>query len=178
MGFEWLPLTWNDVATFLTGFAAVGGAVFVGRKQLQITKLQTAIQKDQAIDDRKLRQQSIKLELLDRRQECISRLRKLDNQYKANASFTAEEFQILLEIIEQAILIFPADVTLDIGEIIFKENRKQSRLGYQARLRERGQEDEADRKLDEAFALESEVFDAIPKTLDRMVVVGRITDWD
>ena len=54
--FNWLPLTWDAVAVLATSLAAVFGAIFVGGKQAEITKLQVKIQKDQAEADKRIRE--------------------------------------------------------------------------------------------------------------------------
>lgn len=178
MEFEWLPLTWDAVATLLTGFAAVGGAVFVGRKQVEITKLQTRIQQGQADDDRKLRQNELKLKLLDRRQECIRKIRHANIAFNTMVRLDDKQRNELYGAIRESELIFPPNMIDKLENTLTKIYKIPIAERIQSSRRQQGKETEADIKLEEVMAMEKEVFEALPDVLTSMIKLTRIEDWD
>jgi len=179
MEFDWLPLTWDAVAIFLTGLFAVGGAVFVGRKQVAITRSQNLIQQQLADDDRRLRQQTIKLALLERRSDCLDRLQELLSVYQAKAELESGDQRELYHLLRQSQLIFPKSVVDGMEDVLDDSGRQRVAYKQQQSLRIRGKETEADKVLNRAIDLEHKIFDRLPALVEAMISSSRITeDWE
>ncbi len=174
--FDWLPLTWDAVAVFVTGLAAVGGATVVGRKQAAIAKQQAEIQKFQAENDRKLRANTLKLELLEQRSEIIGKLRRVYLAFNANVELTSDDRRTLGEAIQSAELIFQADLIKGLRDISLKTGK----LGFINRRADqayrRGNSEKGDEYNEEASQLEAEVFTQLPDLINSMIEHSRLHD--
>lgn len=174
--FQWLPLTWEAIATFFTGIAAVTGAYFIGRKQTKLTELQTINQLKMDEFSRQLRSDELKLQLLERRLLCIRAVQRASSLYVANVRFEPGELQDLLQAVQEAQLIFPDRLISGIQECAYKTMLISNKYRLQSSLRERGKEHEADSALNAALQMEGEVFSALPDLATAMISLARISD--
>lgn len=67
-GLDWSQLSWEALATFVTGALAVGGAVWVGRRQVKISEKQTDILERQMRAD----ELTLRHDLFDRRNDVYA----------------------------------------------------------------------------------------------------------
>lgn len=174
--FQWLPLTWDAVAVFVTGVAAMIGATIIGRKQAAIAELQANIQKMQVENDSKLRSNSLKLELMEKRSEIIGRLREIYLAFNANVELSNEERQKLGQTIQNAELIFQADVIEGLREISSKAYRLRFKNLAANRAYSKNDTAKGDEFLDEAIAIENEIFERLPALIDSMIEHSRLHD--
>lgn len=171
-------IDWDAIATFGAAVVIAVGAYFIGRKQTEIALQQTKIIESQNSDDRKLRQNELRLKLLDRRSDCIQEIKKASGIFSANVRLSDEEKKSLYDAIQKSELIFPPDVIEGLRDALWKTHRIPVAFKIQTNERRNGNDKKADEYLDKALALETEVFEALPKIADTMVEHARITDWD
>lgn len=176
MSFQWLPLTWDAVAVFATGFAAVSGATIIGLLQMRITRLQTEIQREQAESDKHLRLNDLKLKLLGERAECIQEIKRIHGSFHGNMVLPDEERTRLFAAIQKAELIFEADVVEGLNDVAWKSTRVASKFNLANARYRRSEKEKAEEANDEAFRLIDEIYEAIPNLISSMIHHARISD--
>jgi hypothetical protein len=161
--FQWLPLTWDAVATFLVGIAAVYAAWKVGENQIEIQQRQT-----------RLIENDLKIQLLEKRAACIDEMRQISDAWFRNADLSNEEWSRFLTLHDKAQLLFSPAVTKKLDEAstaIFhsKRNHSRSREYYK-----RSKGDKAEEFLEKAFAAENKAMEIMPTLLDELIRHTRI----
>ena len=84
------PITWEAAATLATGFAAVGAAYLLGRRQVKISEYQLDILEHQL----RLEEVTVKSSLFDRRIDCYEGYRVFLGQVIAKADRVDREFEL------------------------------------------------------------------------------------
>ncbi|MGB3470434.1 MAG: hypothetical protein WBA51_06415 [Erythrobacter sp.] len=162
-----LPITWEAVATLATGFFAVGAAWKLGARQTAILESQSRIA-----------EADLKLQLFDRRADCVSRMRELCSVWNENGRLQMEQATALQALLWDIKVLFPAEVVDDFGNLV------QSSFTFILKLRraryysEQSNEDNKREFLDAAYAAEDEVNDLMPGLLSRLEKHTRIDVWD
>lgn len=173
---EWQTLTWDAVATIVTGVLAVGAALFVGLKQTEIMRNQQSDLLKQNNMNLFLQQQSLRNDLLDRRSDCISRMRPLWGEYMTNARLSGESLELLKKVLWDSQLFFSVEISKKIEEVIQSQLLADHRLETAHRYHELGDPVIAAKWQDKGFASEDKVFEAIWKLLDEMIAETRLSD--
>lgn len=88
-GIDWTAFNWESFATILTGVLAVGGATFVGRRQLGITSRQNDILASQA----KLSELSFRHDVFERRYGVYADVRNFLIFIVQNAAYPNRELE-------------------------------------------------------------------------------------
>jgi hypothetical protein len=114
----WQSIEWDALATFTTGLAAVGAAIYIGRRQINISAAQAEIQakaeaRGQLIteSEQRTREQSLRLALLDRRISVIEEFRELFTVWSMEGKLARHEIERLRLVAQKALLIYPQDTT-------------------------------------------------------------------
>jgi hypothetical protein len=111
----WCAFTWEAFATLATGLAAVGGATHVGRKQVAISKRQTAILNRQV----ELEAHSLRSDLFDRRYVIFEATEKLLRDIVQSGdrpeNRLLDEFRSAMS---KSRLLFHSDVYVGLTEIL------------------------------------------------------------
>ncbi|WP_343546588.1 hypothetical protein [Sphingobium yanoikuyae] len=109
----WLPLTWEAVATFLTGIAAVLAALSVARRQERIVSRQIDLQNEQT----KLQELSLRKDVFDKRFDVYVKLREHSAiliRAKHHSDVTFDDYCGFHEAAEKSILLFSRKLHLEI----------------------------------------------------------------
>jgi antitoxin HicB len=102
--------TWEAFATLATGFAAVGAAVYIGRKQTEIQKRQAGIQA-----------QSLRSDLFDRRYRVFDRTQELILEvFKSDIRFDDDALRPFKTAMGEAGFLFDESVVRGLDEILEK----------------------------------------------------------
>ena len=163
------------IGSTITSVVAIGAALFVGTKQIAISKALAKLQEDSSTSDLLLKRQALQLDLLERRSNCISRFRSLWGSWSAQGHLTLEEINELRRVLWDAELLFPGEIADDL-ETVFHSSA--SRAHFEARHQqalERGSQ-KADEYLSRVFAEEDKANDKMPSLLTRMVSATKIID--
>lgn len=116
---QWLPLTWEAVATFATGIMAVIAAGWVGYRQTSISERQVEIQHRQT----EIAQQALRLEAFDRRYKSYAEISKVFGRAVSpdinNKIELGEDF---LGVAEQTRFIFSEDIHEHVAIMIMTLN--------------------------------------------------------
>lgn len=176
MDFQWLPLTWDALATLLTGLAAVGGATFVGHRQVSISERQLLIQQSQAEHDRQIRSNQLKLELLDRRSSCLLQVRSVNQALLQNGEIRSDDWKTLYEAIQESELIFPVGQVDGLREVSSASIRARFSRRAQNDAFKRGDEDQAEKWHARASTNEDLIFEKLPSLVESMVKHSRLHD--
>ncbi|MBA4779477.1 MAG: hypothetical protein MK060_08775 [Blastomonas sp.] len=169
---------WEALATATAGLMAVVGAVFVGLRQVALTRRQIEIMHQQASDDRRLRQQNLKLSLLDRREPLLFKLQDISREYFQTGKISSEKKKELYDVLRKSQLLYPKDISDQILDVIYFHERKQTALNRQATYAGSGRLDEAMAAYDQSDEFDAKVFELLPKIIEKMREVSSMNDWD
>lgn len=97
---------WGAWATFFTGCAAVGAAIYVGRKQTKIQQKQTDIADRVA----SIEEARIRLELFEKRYAFVVVLNKFVSRVRSKKDFWTEEDTLFLDESRRAEYLFPREM--------------------------------------------------------------------
>jgi hypothetical protein len=174
--FEWLPLTWDAVATFMTGMAAVIGAALIGLRQTKITEIQAKIQRDQLVHDQLFRSNEFRFQLLDRRSECIGKLKAINQAFHEKVELNGNDHETLFQTIRDAELIFQPDVIYGLRKVATKTLQIPVAYRAQRAAEDRGDSKKAQDWLDKVINHENAVFEALPALIESMISATRISE--
>jgi hypothetical protein len=160
-------IDWQAIATFVTGVLAVGAAMYVARKQTGIQNRQT-----------RLIENDLKIQLLDKRSECVASMRKIYHAWQREMELSDDDWKEFYFLSQDVILLYPKDVTKKLDDAmsgIFwaKQHHKRSHQYHQ-----RGKTEEADKRLEDAFAEEDKVMKIMPTLLDELIAYTRVDAWE
>ena len=167
----WTEFSWEAFAALFTGVAAVGGAIYIGKRQTKIAERQTELLAQQAASDLKLRQQTLRMELLERRADVLSKFRPLKFSWDRDTKLSHDEWKQLYYVSLEAQLLYPKSFTNELDEAmseILRQNRNLDRLS----------EHESDYARQELRKTEDRLTAIIPSLLEKMIAHTRIFDWD
>lgn len=178
---EWLPLTWEAIATMLTGALAVGAAVYVGRKHTEIANRQADILAEQTkISERqtKLTENDLKIQLLERRSNCVQKMREIHNAWFTNACLSTDERRDFNQLITEVELIYPKNITEKLRETHKEIFRSSWKFSTANKFIEIGNKDRGDAMLKEASNHETKTFDLMPSLVDELIEHSRVDFWE
>lgn len=162
----WSDFSWEAFATILTGIAAVGGAIWVGSKQVKLLD-QQRIQTDT----------NLRIQLLERRGACISQMREVVNEWHREASLSPETWIKFRDAFLEAQLLFSTALVSEMDAALnglFWGKRWYDRA---MDFHRRGKQAEADEKLSKSFAEDDKVFKIMPSLLEKLVAESKVSDW-
>lgn len=175
---NWSAFNWDSFSTLFTGLVAFGGAVFLGARQLKISRRQIDIQHRLATDDLKLRQQTLRIELLGRRSDCVRKMRNVSSAWYQNANLTHDEWMELRSVLDDAQILYPDSVVGDIDVAVRELMTERLHAKRASEYRERGDEVHAQEQISKEFAASDKVFEVMPELLGKMIAHTRIFDWE
>jgi len=173
---EWHAITWDAVATFVTGLLAVGAAWWVGLRQ---TDLMRQLQGEAAIQNKAslfLQQQSLRSELLGRRAKCIEQIRPFWAEYAINAQLSKESISLLKPVLWDAQLLFSAEISNRLGDVIHSHmlaNHRRETAEYYQNL---GNSETATQWREKQFESDDAVYKAIWTLLEDMIAETRLAE--
>lgn len=106
-------IDWGAWATFFTGVAAVGAAIYVGRKQTKIQAQQTLIA-DRVASTEEAR---IRLEMFDKRYEFVETLDAFVKRVRSKRDEWTDEDTAFLDGARRAEFLFPRDLKQIIDDL-------------------------------------------------------------
>lgn len=158
---------WGAAATMATGALAVIAAWQIGSRQTLILKRQT-----------RLAENDLKIQLFERRANCVNQMRTIVSSWWSNADLTAEERSELHSLMFEVQLLFPADVVSEIEEVVGDALQLNWKKGRSQTYYERGKEDKAKEFLEQVFEHEDKLMKLMPSVLEKLKAATRIDLWD
>ena len=163
----WDQFSWEAFATLLTGLAAVGGATIIGSMQTRILSRQL-----------RFAETNLRIGLLDRRANCISRMREVVAEWTRDARLSPESWSKFQSAFFDAELLFSkqlvAEMDQALGSLFWKEHWERRAQDYF----NRGNEEKGRQKLEDSFVEDDKVFAVMPQLLAKMNAESRTADWD
>lgn len=175
---NWSSFSWEAFATLTTGLAAVFAAWRVGHRQLALLAEQQKFTVEQARQARDLKFQELRITLLDRRIECIKRMREIESDFLREAKVKSERLPDLTFLIHNCILIFPGSITQDLDKILTASILSRSHFERSRHYNSIQNEPKASEFLEKGFSEEDTVMALMPKMTERLIEFTRINDWD
>jgi hypothetical protein len=168
-----VPPDWSGIA----GLLAVAAAVFVGLKQIEISRSMITLQKKIAEDDQKLRQQSLRIDLLDKRSKCVAAMREVVGNWHQDAKMNPDGFEKFQTLLWDAQLLFPPEVIAKIQQAV--DGTYWSNLGAKRAQQyfDRGHNALGKAKLEQSFVHEDKALAVMPELVDILVEHTRINGW-
>jgi hypothetical protein len=160
-------IDWQALATLATGILAVGAAIWVALKQNDILRKQA-----------QLSENDLKVQLLDKRIECISLLRPTVGHWSREARLDHDHIGALIEVLQKTEILYPSEinarissaVSFAIGVRLFeRRSREYFELGNDAKGNE---------FREKSWAEEDKLFEKMENLLDDMVKHTRIDFWE
>ncbi|MEK6541093.1 MAG: hypothetical protein AABZ45_03120 [Pseudomonadota bacterium] len=154
---------WQASATLTTGILAVGAALWVGKKQ-------TGIQRRQI----QLAENDLKIQLLDRRFDCIERIRQIRSAYVGSSTLSVEQIVEFFEVIRLAELIFPVAAVDNLRRV----SAQLAQVEHFRRMGDAAQSRHDETARQQAITQENEsamaILDALPSLVDELVIAAKI----
>jgi hypothetical protein len=168
------PISWEAFATLVTGAIAVLAAWRVGLRQVDLIANQTAIQREQGERDLQLREEELKIALLERRWEVIEKIRPLVTTWWQDGRLSHEDTRRLLSLSQAAELLFSNEIANDLFH--FASGMNQVLHAYRCAEEANRTDDDAKRQkwLELAFSREDEIRPMFETILQRMTEQSRI----
>lgn len=164
---EATQLPWGAMATMFAGSAAVVAAWWIGKRQTSILDRQS-----------KIAEGDLKIQLFERRADCVSRMRILYTQYMRNGRFEPEELNELQKLMFDIQLLFPSEV-VKAAEEMFDASSSSHWKGARAHYyHEAGKPDKAKQLLEESFKHDDTLFEGIPALFEELKEHTRLDVWD
>ena len=126
----------------------------MGLRQSKISAELKSLQAQQAKDDLKLRKQSLRLELLERRSDSIQKMREVSNTFSIEGSISREQWFELRTVLHQAQLLYADDIVVDI-EKAFTASMKSQHFAQRAENYFQKNKDDGNRKNRSSSAYDS-----------------------
>jgi hypothetical protein len=164
-GVEWLPFSWEAFATLATGFAAVFAAWLIGKRQTDILARQIADAREASERDFKLREQTLRVELLNHRYEMIDEIRRIWGQWQQDGVLSDDDWNALRKVFHRAQLLYPAPIVDSIAmalKELTNHKREQARADQHF---EGGRDEVAQKHLEKSF----EADDAVISVMDPLL---------
>jgi len=174
----WSALSWEAFATLFTGIAAVAGATIVGWRQMRLLHRQIEITHLATDNDRKIRQNELRLKLLERREGVIQIVRDSSAAFQATVDLAGEERKALWGAIQKSEFLFPPSLTDGLSHALISVHRLSAANKVQMNSRRNGDVEKANKWLEKVQEHEEEIFKSLPKLLESMVKIARIEDWE
>ena len=164
---ELVSPSWEAVATLIAGASAVFAAWRIGTKQTEIQQFQI-----------KLTETNLRIQLLERRRECINKMREVHSEWMRDARISTERWNQFRDVFFEAELLFSKQLVEEIdstlGALFMTEHLQRRARHYH----ERDQAEKANEKLEESFAEDDKVFELMPNLLSKLKEQTRVAEWD
>lgn len=167
MNIYWSQFSWEAFATLVVGLAAVVAAWWVGQNQIKIQRRQL-----------RLIENDLKIQLLEKRISCVNDMRELHFAYQQHAKLNPEEMFRFHKLLEQAQLLYPANVSNKMRAAVDAAFWAQRHLRRSFDIRQAGDSAKADEKLELAFAEEDKAWHLLPELLDDLIDHTRVDAWE
>ena len=118
---EWSAVDWGAWATFATGVLVVGGAVFIGRRQLEIAERQVAViarQTELQAQQISLAEQTLRHELFQRRFEVYQVLERAISRALEDEDFPEDMIRPVLDAVTRSRFLFRPEIQNELGNIL------------------------------------------------------------
>jgi hypothetical protein len=160
-------LDWQAIATFVTGFLAVGAAVYVARKQTDIQQRQT-----------RLAENDLKVQLLEKRSACVKSMREIHYAWLREMHLSDDDWKKFYSLSQEVVLLYPKNVAQKLDDAmsgIFwaKQHDTRSQIYH-----EWGEPDLANVRLEQSFAEEDKVMKIMPDLLEELIEYTRVDAWE
>ena len=162
--------TWQAFATLL----AVVGATVVGWRQVGIAKLQAEISARQA----KIAETNLRIQLLDRRSDCVNRMRDIHGEWLQDSQLSDESRAIFRQLLFDSELLYSKSVVAEIEKAVGGVFGSKIWANRSRQYGEQGQEERANAMREKSFAEEDKVMEVMPELLNKLKAQTRVEDWD
>lgn len=169
----WTEFSWEAFAALFAGIAAVGGAIYIGKRQTKIAERQTEILNRQT----HLAEQELRIQLLEKRSACVAAMRELTGAWNMNARFSDDEHDKFRQLLWDAQLLYPSEVGEKIKQAVEETFWSQVLYNRAQRYHDMGKADHADKKLAESFAEEDKAMEVIPDLINDLIEHTRVAGW-
>jgi hypothetical protein len=168
----WTEFSWEAFAALFTGIAAVGGAIYIGKRQTKIAERQTDILNRQTI----LAEQELQIQLLEKRSDCVRAMRELVGKWNTTR-LDDNDFDKFRKLSWEAELLYPPEIAEKV-KTAFSGTFWSKRLGDQANYHaETGQSDRAMKHLEMSFEEEDKAIAVMPDLINDLVEHTRVAGW-
>ena len=174
----WTEFSWESFAALFTGITAVGGAIYIGKRQTKIAERQTELLAQQAASDLKLRQQTLRMELLERRADCIQKMRRITDAWFADFTIDAAGRLELSELLEDAKLLYPDALVMEISDALSFASLEAFQSKTAEKYIDRGDQKLSQIWLEKSSKSDDKLEKVMRSLLGKMVAHTRIFDWD
>jgi hypothetical protein len=171
--YELVPPDWSGVA----GLLAVLAALWVGARQIAISRELKELQNKIAADDLQIRQQNLRIELLDRRSKCVASMREIVSSWSASIRLPPEDIQKFRGLLWDAELLYPPEIVAKIEQAVegtfWSEHwAKRSQSYFEA-----GEVDRAKEKREQSFEEEDRATAVMPNLVKLLIEYTRVSGW-
>jgi hypothetical protein len=168
----WAELSWEAFAALFTGIAAVGGAIYVGKRQTKIAERQTDILNRQTI----LAEQELRIQLLEKCSDCVTAMRELVGKWNITR-LDGDDLDKFRKLSWQAELLYPPEIAEKVKTAFsgtFWSKHWGERANYLAEL---GESDRATKHLEMSFEEEDKAIKIMPDLINDLVEHTRVAGW-
>ncbi len=155
--------SWEAFAT-LTAVIAAG---WVGLNQVKIQRRQTILVEN-----------DLKIQLLDKRTECVKSMREIHSAWITEKQLTHQERAKFRALFQEAELLYPSNVVRKIEEVMAGVSLAEISHNLSYHYEDIGELDVADEHSDRAVAQEKALFEAMPKLIQILVTNTRVDAWE
>jgi hypothetical protein len=169
----WTEFSWEAFAALVTGIAAVGGAIYIGKRQTKIAERQTEILNRQTL----LSEQELRIQLLEKRAACVAAMRELVGEWNRRSRLSKEDINKFRRLSWDAQLLYPPEIAKKIDQA-FSGTFWSKHYGEQANnLAKAGQSDRAMKHLEMSFEEEDKAMEVMPDLINDLVEHTRVAGW-
>ena len=169
----WAEFSWEAFAALFTGIAAVGGAIYIGKRQTKIAERQTEILNRQTL----LAEQELRIQLLEKRSACVAAMREITGAWNVNARFSNDEHEKFRQLLWDAQILYPSAVADKIKQAAEGTFWSQVLYNRAQHYHEMGKTDRADQKLAESFAEVDKAMEVMPDLINDLIEHTRVAGW-
>jgi hypothetical protein len=180
---NWAAFSWEAFATLLTGVSAVIAALIIGYRQIGLVARQVDLQAQQArlgeeaaARDHALKQQTLRLQLLDRRASLVEEIRRIWVQWMQDATLNDEDWVALRSVLHQAQLLYPKAIVDDIDAALRNLMLQKTHQDRASQYHSSGRADKAKEHLEKSFSADDKVVEVMESLLERVIAASRVID--
>lgn len=173
MTIYWSAFSWEAFAALATGIMAVIAATYIGKRQLILQENQLEILSRQT----RLTENDLKIQLLEKRTECVIAMREIVNSWARDARLDDDQISQFLQLLRKAELLFPKNLTDKIDDAVMAAMATELFARRSQRCLDEGDEPTSQEFLEKSFEHEDKLFKIMPDLLREIVSQSRIDAW-
>ncbi len=165
---------WQAAATFATGILAVGAAMYVGARQTRISKHQVNIYDLYTRNELILRDLEIRCKLLDRRIECIDKIREIMHEIMIHGVENFRRLPDLFDAIRKAEFLFHTNAIENLRKTARDVEQAERERWLSKACEDRNDENGRVKHQTLEFEATDRIWDALPTLINDLIAAARI----